>query len=149
MRPSATSFFAITFVVLAATAIGQESRQVDELEKHDDGELKKHDDGQADAVVVAFRGHATEVTSLAFSSDGSQAISTSENEVCIWESATGKEIRRLRVDGECVIAVHRDLRRLAIARSFHGDIPAARRGVLTLQDIANDNAIWSMGLPGI
>ncbi|MFN0052933.1 MAG: WD40 repeat domain-containing protein [Planctomycetales bacterium] len=94
--------------------------------------------------MVTFRGHATEVTSLAFRSNGSQAISTSEKEACIWDPATGKEIRRLKVDGESVVGFSRDFGRLAIARSFHFDVPAVRRGKLTIREAANDNDIWSI-----
>ncbi len=127
-------FFCVAFVAFASTAFGQESQKVEEVKK---------DDGQS-AAPVTFRGHATEVTALAFSGDGSQVVSASAKDVCIWEPATGKEIRRLKVDGESAVGFSRDFGRLAIARSFHFDVPAARRGKLTLQDTANGNDIWSI-----
>ncbi len=122
-------YFCVAFVAFASSALGQESQKVDEVKRHD---------GQAAASVVTFRGHATEVTSLAFSADGSQVISTSDKVVCIRDHATGKEIRRLKVDGESVVGFSRDFGRLAIAGSFHFG------GKLTLQDPANGNDIWSI-----
>ena len=85
-----------------------------------------------------------EVTALAFSADGSQVVSASAKDVCIWDPATGNEIRRLKVDGEGVVGLSRDFGRLAIARSFHVDVRAARRGKLTLQETANGKEIWSI-----
>ena len=104
----------------------------------------KKNDGQVAARPITYGGHTTAVTSLAFRRDGSQVVSASEKEVCIWDPVTGKEIRRLNVDGESAVGFSRDFDRLAIARSFHFDVPAARRGKLTLQDTTNGNDIWSI-----
>ncbi|MEI8380243.1 MAG: M56 family metallopeptidase [Planctomycetota bacterium] len=104
----------------------------------------KKNDGQVAARPITYGGHTTAVTSLAFRGDGSQIVSASEKEVCIWNPATGKEIRRLNVDGESAVGFSRDIDRLAIARSFHFDVPAARRGKLTLQDTTTGNDIWNI-----
>ncbi|MDB5389117.1 MAG: repeat protein [Planctomycetaceae bacterium] len=122
-----------------AEASGQELRKADDAKK---------EDGQAAGPVMTFRGHATEVTSLAFDSNGTQVISSSEKDVCIWDPATGKEIRRLKVDGDSVVGFSRDFSRLAIARSFHFDVPEARRGKLTLQETANGSDVWSIDAHG-
>ncbi len=114
---------------------------VQELQKAND---VKKDDGQGTASAMTFRGHATEVTSIAFGADGSQVVSTSDRDVCIWNPATGKEIRRLKVEGESVVGFRRDFGRMAIARSFHFDVPAALRGTMSLRDTGNGNDLWSI-----
>lgn len=126
-------FFCVALLAIASTAFGQESQQVEKVKKDDD---------QAAASVVAFRGHATEVISIAFSADGSQVVSTSDKDVCIWNPATGKEIRRLKVEGESVVGFSRDFGRMAIARSFHFDVPASLRGTMSLRDTGNGNDLW-------
>ncbi len=125
----------IAIAALASTAFGQQPKKDQEARKND---------AQADAPVVTFRDHATEVTSLAFRADGSQMVSMSAKDVRIWDPATGKEIRRLTVDDESVAAVNRDVSRLAIARSFHFHVPAALRGKLTLQDTASGKDVVSI-----
>lgn len=99
------AFFGIVFALITVTAFGQESRKA--------GESKKPDD-QVDAPVVVFRGHHSEVTSLAFSGDGKQVVSASAKAVCVWEPTTGKEIRRLKIDDRSTVGVNRDLSRLAV-----------------------------------
>lgn len=136
-RPDVVSalFFCVAFVLLASMAIAQESQKTPAV---------KQDGGQADAPIVTFRGHTTEVAALAFSADGSQVVSVSAKDVCVWDPATGKEIRRLPVEGDNVVAVSRDLRRLAIARSFHATVAGALRGKLTLQDAATGKDVLSI-----
>lgn len=127
--------FCAVFISFASIAIGQDSSKTPAVKK---------DSSQADTPLATFRGHATELTALAFSADGRQAVSVSEKEVCIWDPATGKEIRRLKVDGESAVAFNRDFSRLVIARSFHFDVPEALRGTLTLRDTANGKDVWSI-----
>lgn len=129
------SFLCFGLIGFAPSVFVQESPKV---------EAGKKGDVQAAVSVVSFRGHATEVMSLAFSADGSQIASTSDQDLCIWDSANGKEIRRLKVDSEGAIGFSRDFGRLAIAQSFHVDVPAARRGMQTLLDTTNGTDIWSI-----
>lgn len=124
-----------TVAVMTAVAFGQELPQAGQL---------KQPVVQTDARVVTFRGHATEVTSLAFNADGSRVVSTSDKDACIWDPATGKEIHRLKVDGESVVAFRRDFSRYAIARSFHFDVAASSRGTMTLRDTTSGKDIWSI-----
>lgn len=105
---------------------------------------EKKSDAQVAARPMIYSGHTTAVTSLVFRGNGSQVISTSEKEICVWDAATGKNIRQLNIDGESVTGLNHDFDRLAIARSFHFDVPAARRGTLSLQDITNGNEVWSI-----
>mgnify|MGYP003328837807 CR=1 FL=1 len=110
--------------------------------------LNKKIEGQPSLQPVTFDGHTTAVTSLAFRPDGSQVISASEKEIRIWDSATGKELRILSIDGESVVGFNREIDRLAIARSFHFDVSEPRRGMLSLQDITTGNDIWTISPHG-
>ena len=127
MRRILNAVLTSTLVLAGMTSIafGQESRTADAVKKSD---------GEADAPAVILRGHVTEVTALAFSADGSQVVSASTRDVRIWDPANGKEIRRLNVDGESVVAFNPDLTRLVIERSFHSDVSPALRGKVTLRD---------------
>lgn len=125
------------FAVVALTVIacGQEAQQTD---------TPKRPDTPADARVSAFRGHPTEVTSLAMSADGSRVVSISDKTACIWNSSTGKEIRRMKVDGESVVGFSPDLGKYLIARSFHFGVATASRGTMTLRDAASGKDIWTV-----
>ena len=130
------AFSGIVFAVITVTAFGQESRKADE---------PKPTDIHADAPVVVFHGHDDEVTSLSFSADGNKVISVSAKAVCVWDPATGKEIRRLKVDDRTAIGFNSDLSRLAFVRPFYFGRPAdSPNGKITLQDTANGNTIWSI-----
>jgi WD40 repeat protein/tRNA A-37 threonylcarbamoyl transferase component Bud32 len=69
------------------------------------------------AEQLAFRGHAGEVTAVAFSPDGSHVASTSWKEAKVWDAANGKEI--LTLPGQAGwgtgVAFSRDGKRLATA----------------------------------
>src|SRR4051794_296802 len=67
--------------------------------------------------VATFTGHDSEVTMLAFNSDGSRVVSVSSDSVCFWNPSTGNEIKRLMSGAYQVSAFSSDLSRLAIAHS--------------------------------
>ena len=122
--------------------------ELQKISRIDEPGLNKKIDGQPSLQPVTFDGHTTAVTSLAFRPDGSQVISASEKEIRIWDSATGKELRRISIDGESVVGFNRDIDRLAIARSFHFDVSEPRRGMLSLHDITAGNDIWTISPHG-
>jgi WD40 repeat protein/tRNA A-37 threonylcarbamoyl transferase component Bud32 len=67
------------------------------------------------AEQLTFRGHAGEVTAVAFSPDGSRVASTSWNEAKVWDAVTGKEILTLpgKVGWSKGVTFSRDGKRLA------------------------------------
>lgn len=71
-------------------------------------------------------------------------VSTSDQDVCIWDSLTGKEIHRLKVDGESTVGFRRDFGRYVIARSFHFDVAESSRGTKTLRDTTSGKDIWTV-----
>jgi WD40 repeat protein/serine/threonine protein kinase len=69
------------------------------------------------AEQLIFRGHAGEVTAVAFSADGSRVASTSWKEAKVWNAATGKEILELsgQAGWSTAVAFSHDGKRLATA----------------------------------
>lgn len=121
--------------VMTVIVFGQESRQADEL---------KQSDVKANVPVVSFRGDDDEITSVSFSEDGNRVVSLGGKAICIWDAATGTEHSRLKVDEQTALGVSRDFSRLAIARSFHFDVPAAHRGAMTLRDTTSGKDMWTI-----
>jgi WD40 repeat protein len=102
----------------------------------------------ANRSVVTFTGHNFEVTTLAFSGDGDRIGSVSSDSVCLWDRATGKEIKRLESGMQQATAFNHDLSRLAIGHSFHYDVKKSLRGRLRLIDTASGETLWNINPHG-
>lgn len=101
-------------------------------------------DGQAAVPVVVFRGHPTEVTSLAFSSDGKKVFSADERHVSLWDSATGQETKRINVPERSTVGINPDLNRLAIAHPFYfGRLAESLNGKISILDTVSGNEIYT------
>ena len=98
--------------------------------------------------VTTFAGHDNEVTSLAYSADGSRIASVSADSVCFWAPSTGKEIKRMKSGAYQVNAFSPDLSRLAIASSFHYEVQKPHHGTMRLLDTDTGNQIWSINPHG-
>ncbi|HVW00250.1 MAG TPA: hypothetical protein VHB77_07920, partial [Planctomycetaceae bacterium] len=110
--------------------------------------IQAQDPAKVPKPIAQFAGHAAEITTLAFSADGSRVATVSSDRACIWDPSTGREINRLNSAPYSVLAVSPDLRRLAIGGSFHVATPGALNGKLTLLECDSGKTLWSVNPHG-
>lgn len=128
--------FWVVSIAFASIALGQDSPKSNDENKGD---------GQPDERIVTFRGHGTEVKSVTFSADGIRVLSVSETDVCMWDSTTGAEIQRQKINERCTVCINRDFSQLAIARPYYfGPAAGTMNGKLTLKPVAKGDDIWSI-----
>lgn len=99
----------------AAAVVADEPKSQQETRQE---ETATRDSGGA--PVATFRGNAAPVRGVVFKSDGREVVSTSDKDVCRWNTADSKEIACLKFDHANSVAIRPDLKRVAVA--YHDDV---------------------------